>query len=40
MMYRDAENENLTYEYEFMENITRVDPRYFIGSPSGNYHGK
>ncbi|KAH3725348.1 hypothetical protein DPMN_051182 [Dreissena polymorpha] len=35
-MYRDAENENLTYEYTFVKQ-GGGDVTYFKGDPSGNY---
>ena len=39
IMYRDAENENLTYEYKFMKNDGTVTA-YFRGDPSGNYFSR
>ncbi|WAR25379.1 FAT2-like protein [Mya arenaria] len=38
-LYRDAENENLTYEYSFTKADDLSSVGYFKADPSGNYFG-
>ncbi|XP_060569728.1 uncharacterized protein LOC132728126 [Ruditapes philippinarum] len=38
IMYSDAENENLIYEYTYQDVDTNVDPNYFLGTTWGNYY--
>ncbi|XP_052242335.1 uncharacterized protein LOC127852420 [Dreissena polymorpha] len=39
-MYSDEENENLTYEYTFIQEETGLPVTYFKGDPSGNYYNQ
>ncbi|XP_060588388.1 uncharacterized protein LOC132743831 [Ruditapes philippinarum] len=40
IMYSDAENENLIYEYTYQDVDTNIDPNYFLGTTWGNYYNQ